>query len=168
MVRCFCWVVVCLWISTSVASGQSKLGKEALEKVEAGKGSLTASEVQKVLGAPQAVQKPGASGGDFEMVWEEAARVQVVLDAEEDKALSFSGSFSDRVSSKVVTVENLLKLRVGMTEKEVKEVLGGPTGGRIEPSTRNRIRIWERSRRVTVSFKDGKVAGMVASDSTKE
>jgi hypothetical protein len=119
-----------------------------------------------VLGAPQAVHKPGTSGADFDMVWEEATRIQVVLDAEEDKALSFSGSFSERVRSDTVTAENLLKLRVGMTQKEVTGVLGSPTEGRVEPGTRNRIRVWDRSRRVTVSFKDGKVSGVVASDST--
>jgi hypothetical protein len=166
MTRYFCWVVLCLWVYTSAAFGETKLGKEALQKVKAGKGSLTAAEVQKVLGAPYAVQKPGSSGADFHMIWEEAARIQVVLDAEKDKALSFSGSFSDQVSSKVVTVENLLKLRVGMTEKEVTDVLGGPTEGEVERGTRNCILVWERSRRVTVSFKDGRVRGVISGDST--
>jgi hypothetical protein len=166
MVRWFyCWVL-CIWCCAPAAFGQSKLGKDAVEKVTAGQGSLTAADVQKMLGVPQTIHKPGTSGADFDMVWEEAARIQVVLDAEEDKALSFSGSFSDQVSSKTVTVENLLKLRVGMTQKEITDLLGGPTGGRIEPQTRNRIRVWDRSRRLTVSFKDGKVSGVVTSDST--
>jgi hypothetical protein len=159
-------VVLCLSVHASAAFGDTKLGQEALDKVKAGIGSLTVAEVQIVLGAPQGVHKPGASGADFDMVWEEAARIQVVFDADEDKALSFSGSFSDQVSSKVVTVENLLKLRVGMTEKEVTDALGGPTEGSDGPGTRNRIRVWERSRQVTVSFKDGTVRGVIAADST--
>jgi hypothetical protein len=72
---------------------------------------------------------------------------------EKDKAVEYSGLFSDRLPHKRATPASFKKLKQGMSESEVEEILG------VRDLVVKGYQCWGTHRTLTVYVKDGKVAG---------
>ena len=133
---------------TSVAWGQDKQAQPKPQRLEewnrwvgAGSGKLTQAEVITKLGPPQAFALPDSEDyprkldtkADLMMVWREETFIEVEL--KEGRAIRVEGRINAALPRRKVTLENIQKLRLGMEEKDLFAVLGGP-GAAQEPARR--------------------------------
>jgi hypothetical protein len=117
-------------------------------KLKDGTFKLTEAEVVKLLGPPAGVRRPGDAGSDLRMHWEYATYIFATF--KDGKVSEVTGAFSDNLPVERVSLANFHRLRVGMTEPGVVEVLGEGNGtAKVGTTT---VRSWGRTARLWVSF----------------
>jgi hypothetical protein len=123
------WVVVGLLGVALAASAQGQAKDQALsldekyEKLKAGILKFKEADVVRLFGPPQTLKRPGPLQADLEMAWEYTTRITVTY--KEGKVNSLTGTFSAHLAVERVTPDKFRRVRVGMTEAEVVDVLGG-------------------------------------------
>jgi hypothetical protein len=117
-------------------------------KLKAGTFKLTEEEVVKLVGKPAGVKRPGDAGSELQMHWEYGTYIFATF--KDGKLSEVTGAFSENLPVERVTLANVKRLRVGMSEAEVVDVLrdsnGSTKGGAMV------IRSWGRTARLWVSF----------------
>src|SRR5262249_19236649 len=146
------------------AQARSRLTADNFAKVKAGSGKLTEAEVVALLGPASRVRLP--ADGVVEMAWEEVTAIRVEFAG--GKASELTGRVSEHLPSKTLNLGNLKRLKRGMTEKEVRAVLGPPGEGGSVRGTEAIYRTWQKYNRITVQFRDGKVSGCLHTRTTKD
>jgi outer membrane protein assembly factor BamE (lipoprotein component of BamABCDE complex) len=127
----------------------SRLTKAKLDQVKCG---MNENEIQEVLGpATTAMDNPG---GRRQLTWKEGRKmVEVVL--ERDKAMVFFASHMDQEPAKI-TRANADRVKPGMTESQVVEILG-PGQGESWAGTSKTI-IWEKGlQQIEATFAEGRL-----------
>lgn len=148
----------------------TSITEENYDKIKAASGKWTEADVIALLGPAQRFRIAGKGGVD--LIWEDVSRIRVEF--VKNKAAFIWGEFAKNIPSKTLNLENLRKLREGMTEKEVKSILG-PDGEKHTATTWVRggvgpfddltvmegktLIVWQKVRRIMVQFSDGKVSG---------
>lgn len=126
------------------------------EKLKGGLGRTTEAEVVALMGPAHNVRRPGQVGkADVELRWEYATSVKVTFKG--GKVTEIWGTFSEYVPVEKVTQENLRRVQVGMTEKEVVAILGDRNAiGTVKDVGTG---LWGGTAEVRVSFSaDGRMA----------
>jgi hypothetical protein len=136
---------------TPVKQRAAALAKADAEWVEKGDGKLTEADLVARLGPADELKSPGGAVADYAMVWRDRTMIRVKF--EKDKVVEYSGSFSDRLPHKRVTPQSLKKLKQGMSESEVEEILS------VREQREKDYHYWGDHRTLIVYVKDGKVAG---------
>src|SRR5262245_49414813 len=117
-------------------------------KLKAGTFKLTEEEVVKLMGRPAGVKRPGDAGSELQMHWEYATAIFATF--KDGKLSEVTGAFSENLPVERVTLANFKRLRVGMNEPAVVDVLGESNGtAKVGATT---IRSWGRTARLWVSF----------------
>ena len=117
-------------------------------KLKAGTFKLTEADVLKLLGRPAGVKLPGDAGSELRMHWEYATYVFATF--KDGKLSEVTGAFSENLPVERVSLANFKRLRVGMTEPEVVDILGEGNGAAKAGGTT--IRSWGRTAELSVSF----------------
>ena len=132
-----------------------KVNDETVAKLQAGKGTLTDSDVLRLLGPPAYVEAEAAS--ELSMTWEAATRIVAVL--VDKKTTTLKGEFSPHRPSNKITLSNFKKLRPGMNLAQLTKHIG-PRSGMTRTDFDNDVatHTWESVSQLSVDFKDGKVA----------
>jgi hypothetical protein len=116
--------------------------------LKAGTFKLTEADVVKLVGRPAVVKRPGDAGSDLRIDWEYATYIFATF---KDGTLSeMAGAFSENLPVEKVTMANFKRLKLGMTDATVVEVLG-EGNGRAKVGT-TMIRSWGRTAKLWVSF----------------
>ncbi len=117
-------------------------------KLKAGTFKLTEADVVKLLGHPTVVKRPGDAGSELRMQWEYATYIFATFT--DAKLSEMTGAFSENLPVDRVILSNFKRLRVGMTEPAVIEILGAGNG--IAKIGGTAIRSWGRTAGLSVSF----------------
>jgi hypothetical protein len=121
---------------------------ELEKKLQAGIFKVTEADVLKLLGRPAALERPGDAGSDLKMRWEYATHIFATF--KDGKLREVTGSFSEQLPVERITLEHFKRLRVGMTEPQVVEMLGKSNSTNKVDATVTRA--WGRSARLWVSI----------------
>jgi hypothetical protein len=152
--------------ATAVAPGSPAIGvrpaltKDVREWLEAGRGRLSeAADFRKIGLAdfvfhPADPDVPGDAAGEIGMIWREQARVDVEF--RDGVAARIRGEFAPHARSERITLDNLRKLNVGMTDDRVEEILGQPDD-EAQPARGVRRHSWVARQEIVVYFRAGKV-----------
>ena len=153
---------ILLW--TGAARAQHRLTSELADQIQKGIGRLTEVEVLRLVPGPVTVSFGGqALDSDYLLTWQEVRRIRVEF--VEGKASATTGTFSDVVDSKTLTLENLKKIARGMKQEDVEKLLSGRGGSFKGSSAKNSNGIdievceWEEGREIRAYIKGGKVSG---------
>jgi hypothetical protein len=155
--------LVLILLLTGVAQGQQRLTSELAGRIEKGVNKLTEEEVLKLVPGPVTVTfGEDLLGNDCLLTWKEVREIRVEFLAE--KASSTSGTFTDVIESKTLTLANLKKIANGMKQQEVLKLLDGSGALRISAGKNfegKDIQIceWEDGRVLQAFIKGGKVSG---------
>ena len=136
---------------------------ELEQKLKVGVFKLTESDVIDLLGRPAAVKRPGDAGSDLQMRWEYGTFIFATF--ADGKLTELSGGFSESLPIDRVNLSNFKRLRVGMIEPQVVEILGKSNATAKVGS--GVIRSWGQTAALWVSFNDKGLAfnpGMQQSD----
>jgi hypothetical protein len=140
----------------------SRITKENYDRIAARKGTITEGDVVAILGPPTLFRRDGSSNRDFNIVWEHRTFIEIQL--KNDRVRNITGAFSPYVTSKVATPDNLKKLSTGMSEDDVRKILGAPGAADcvLRPSFTGDGHIlgWGDVRLISLDFKNGKVTNM--------
>jgi len=128
--------------------GQPATVADLRGKLKAGTFKLTEGEVVKLLGRPAGVKRPGDTGSELRMHWEYGTYIFATF--KDGKLAEVTGAFSENLPVERINLANLKRLRVGMTEAEVVDVLG-PGNGTVKADATT-TRSWGRNARLWVSF----------------
>jgi hypothetical protein len=117
-------------------------------KLKAGTFKLTEADVVKLLGRPAGVKRPGDAGSELRMHWEYATFIFATF--KDGKLTEVTGAFSENLPVERVSLANFKRLRVGMTEPAIVDLLGeGNATAKVGATT---LRSWGRTARLWVSF----------------
>ncbi len=173
LVRLTATVLVIL-VGAGVTQGQGRLTPALGNQVVEGKDRLTDGDLLKLVPGPFTVETN--PDGELVLTWEEVNRIHVEFS--EGKVTSVSGTFSDAVASRTLTLANFKKVARGMSREEVGALLDRKPGARGQFSShalpdegekRNRqVCEWAQGRRLRVHVKGGKLVGAAFTDSTGE
>jgi hypothetical protein len=128
---------------------------EKYEKLKGGIFKSTEAEVVALMGPAHSMVRPGKQDkADIELRWQFATRIVVTYKG--GKVSEVYGTFSEHLPVEEVTPANLRRVQVGMTAKEVMDVLGDRYASvsmdGVETSQ------WGASASFTVAFtKDGRM-----------
>lgn len=128
--------------------------EESVKKLKAGILKIKEAEVLSLLGTPTKVKHPGTADFDLQMNWEYSTHIYSIF--KEGKLVEVTGAFSKRLPVERITFDNFKRLRVGMSEEEVVELLGEAKGTTKKETTSTRS--WGSMAQLQVSFsKDGRM-----------
>jgi hypothetical protein len=146
-------------IATFSQGAEPKLTKEMGKKVVEGRGKLTEAEVLKMV--PGTFKAERTNGGtDLKLTWDEATSFRV--DLVNGKVESITAEFNDTAVSKKLTIDKFKQIKIGMTQMELEQLLGGPNGSSsfVDEMKITRTKCsWSEGRRLFAFIKDGKVDG---------
>jgi hypothetical protein len=100
--------------------------EEVFKKLKQGLLKLKEAEVLVLLGPPDRVKHPGTQGFDLQMEWKYSTHVYATF--KDGELAEVTGSFSERLPVERLTLANFKRLRVGMTERDVTDLLGKSNG----------------------------------------
>jgi len=146
--------------SSPAAKTQPFTVAELVEKLRAGIFKLTEADVLKLLGRPSGLKRPGDAGSDLRMRWEHATAISAIF--KEGKLSEVTGSFSEHLPVERITLDNFKRLRVGMTEAQVVEMLGKSNSMNKDGTTVTRA--WGRTAALWVSMNEKGLAFNPGSD----
>jgi hypothetical protein len=121
---------------------------ELKAKLTVGTFKLTEEEVVELVGQPARVKRPGDAGSELQMHWEYATYIFATF--KDGKLSEVLGAFSENLPVERVTLVNFKRMRVGMSEAEVVDVLGDGNGSAKVGATA--VRSWGRTAGLWVSF----------------
>jgi hypothetical protein len=121
---------------------------ELNEKLKAGIFKLTEADVVKLLGRPAWMTRPGDADSELRMHWKYGTYIFATF--KDGKLSEVTGSFSEQLPVERITLENFKRLRVGMTEPQVVEMLGQSNSTTKVDATGTRA--WGRTGRIWVSI----------------
>ena len=144
----------------------SVINQANLDKIVAGEGELSDSDLIEMLGPATLITTVGPrtlkiSGVEVtfterKMIWEDISRIQVTFD--DGVIVEISGTFSPHVVSEVITYPNFKKLRGGMTQTEMYRAIGFTKARKLlDPDTGRTTLIFEQYSRFVIQLKEGKV-----------
>ena len=131
--------------------------------VSDGQGKLTEDAVIAKLGLPDFVENPIDPDSKFNpvaditMVWQDVSLIEVVF--KDGKAKQISARFSPHLKPENVTLANFRKLKTGVDQSKVKELLG-MEDSKTELTKGTARYEWAAKRILKINFKDGKVTGV--------
>ena len=141
----------------------SRITKENYDRIAARKATITEADVIAILGPPTLIRRDGASNPDYNIVWEH--RTLIEMQIKNGRVHKIAGAFSPYVASQVATPDNFKKVSIGMSEEDVREILGAPGAADcvLHPSFTGDGDVlgWGDVRLISLDFKNGKVANMV-------
>ena len=151
-----CFTVILL--VANQAYGQFQITGEIAKKVGNGLGKMTEDEANKLLPWPATVSFSDTPDADYFLKWEEVRRIRVEF--VENFVVTASGTFSDAVDSKTITLRNFKLITKGKRSEEVRKLM--TDGFRMDQSKDSKGRdvqtlTWEKGRSLRVYIKDGKV-----------
>ena len=117
-------------------------------KLTAGTLKLKEDEVVKLVGRPAEVKRPGDVGSELQLRWEYAT--YIYANFKDGKLSEVTGAFSENLPVEKVSLANFKRLRVGMSDPEVVNILGEGNG--IAKVGATAIRSWGETARLWVSF----------------
>jgi hypothetical protein len=123
---------------------------ELAEKLKAGIFKLAEADLVTLLGRPSGLKRPGDAGSDLQMRWEYATAISAIF--KDGKLSEVTGSFSEHLPVERITVDNFKRLRVGMTEGQVVELLGKSHSMHNDGATVTRA--WGRTGALWVSINE--------------
>jgi hypothetical protein len=122
--------------------------EQKFEKLKAGILKLKEADVVALFGPAGELTRPGHLDSDLQMQWDYSTRIWVTF--QDGKVREVTGAFSDHLPVPRVTPAQFRRLRVGMAEKEVLDVLGESNGKEAVGNTVRRA--WGRFATLRVSF----------------
>lgn len=135
----------------------SRINRENFEKIEQGKGKLSEVEVKSILGQPTRQGKP--FDGITSLIWEEKSHITATL--RDGKTIEFSSEFLPHLKSTWLTEDRFKKLKNGMSEAELQNILGKENFIRQSAGNDTCTISWSKENSFEVQFKDGTVAGLL-------
>jgi hypothetical protein len=153
---------ICVLLVTSLARAADPpqpepasptINQTNFNKIKAGKGTMSEDDVIALLGKPTA--EPSTTGQITTQTWTEKTHITAIL--KDKKTIDLKSQFLPHLKSKRVTKENFGKLSKGMTEAELKAILGpyNQLNNRDDLTTLS----WYRMNSFEIQFNDGKVEG---------
>jgi hypothetical protein len=163
-----CFAAWCLSLANAQpakkASGVARaaLTAELQKWVNDSQGKLTEADVIAKLGDPDFVENPIDPDSsvnpvaDIAMVWQDISRIEVVF--KDGKAKHITGRFSPHIKSENITLANFRKLKTGVDNFDVEQVLG-MEDSRAEVTKGTTRHEWAAKRILKINFKNGKATG---------
>ena len=141
-------ILLTLFTEDSLPKPQHATVDELRETLKAGTLKHVHDDVLKLIGMPTEMKKPGPDGALDQWTWN--YDTHIVATFKDDKLSGITGCFSPHLHVDRLTVDNFKRLRVGMTEQEVIDVLG-------KKSSRARVGAtlllsWGKTAQLTVTF----------------
>lgn len=156
--------------ATTTELPPSQITQQNYDRINARKNEITEQEVIALLGPPNLIRRRASRDHDYVMIWEHRTFIEVEL--KNDRVHTISAGFSPYVPSKSVTFGNFKALRPGMTEDDVREILGTPTGADSSLGPRSsddaEVTAWEAIHAISLELKDEKVVGLLMVRSIEE
>ena len=166
LVTCF----AVIFFGAGSVSGEQRLTSELYKQIENG---ITEDEVLKLVPGPVTADLDVGivdADADYVLIWEEVRRIRVeFLDG---KVSTATGTFSDVVASKTLTLDSFKKIAKGMQRKDVEKLLSGAPWYHRQASKDSQGRDmqvckWEEGRVLRVYIKGGRVSGHAYREAVK-
>jgi hypothetical protein len=100
--------------------------EEGVKALKTGIFKLKEAEVLSLFGPPTSVKRAGAPAADLELQWKYSTHIFGTF--KDGKLFEVSGAFSEQLPVERITFANFKRLRLGMAEGEVVEILGKGNG----------------------------------------
>jgi len=134
----------------------SRLTQENYDRIKDRKDKITEKEVLAIFGQPTSVYATNPQNGDYAMSWKH--RTYIRVKTRRERVISVVAAFSPYVKSDTVTLQTFKKIKLGMTEDQVREMLGTPDGaGSVKDAEQY---VWEEYIGIDVTFRNEIAIGL--------
>ena len=128
----------------------SRLTQQNYDRIKERKDKITEKEVLAILGQPTSYYATSPENGDYGMSWQH--RTYISVKTRRQRVTSVKAGFSPYVKSDKVTLQTFKKMKLGMTEDQIEEMLGTPDGAGSVKSEEQFV--WEEYIGIGVIFRD--------------